>query len=52
MKLYKVKSISQMSGTEIITYIATDSIAKIEQEVADILLIEPLTPFEEINETN
>jgi hypothetical protein len=48
MKLYKVKSISQTTGSTINTYIATDSIAKIEQEVADIILIEPLTPFEEI----
>jgi hypothetical protein len=48
MKLYKVKSISQTTGSTITTYIATDSIAKIEQEVADIILIEPLTPFEEI----
>jgi len=47
-KLYKVKFINQISGEEVVNYFLAFSAEGVEEEVADIVSIEPLTPFEDL----
>ncbi|MCR4312993.1 MAG: hypothetical protein NUV58_01995 [Candidatus Roizmanbacteria bacterium] len=46
--IYKVKSINQDTGENMTTYVASFNMQRIEDEFADIISIEPLSPFEDL----
>lgn len=45
MRLYVVTYINQMTGDEVTEYVLTKNLAEIEDDYADIIMIEPLTPL-------
>lgn len=47
-KLYLVRFVRQDTGSEEDTYVLAESAAVIEDEYADIIKIEPLTPLEQL----
>ena len=44
-RLYKVTYINQQTGNEITEYVLAQDLAEVEDDYADIVKIEPLTPL-------
>lgn len=51
-KLYLVRSVNQETGTDIIKYYLAHGLEHLEDEIADIIQIQPLTNFEDLTLTN
>ena len=47
-KLYLVRYINQETGNEVTVYFLAKDLAHLEEEIADIIQIQPLTNFENL----
>ena len=47
-KLYLVRSVNQETGKDLIVYYLVNSLTQLENEVSDIIQIQPLTNFEDL----
>ena len=49
-KLYKVTSINQETGGSMVTYVTARNLLEVEREFADIIKVEPLGPYYDVDE--